>query len=210
MKRIKVSYLLLLCSLVGTLAACNNSKGTISNEKTPNITSEVNANENNSQEKPTERVKTEKEVENAQNRDTEVGLLTTKIDQNASLSEEQKTIIQYFDNDYFEVADYQFLQRYPQVFEGSQIHCVAQVSKILSATNEDYQALVFIFDSKSFGEYGALEPDYTIENYIIVNGKQQGLKRVIEGDVLQIYGRYSKLDTYTIDGTSFILPTFNL
>lgn len=217
MKKTKIMNLLTICSMVGMLSACNNSKEAINNIASPQTTSDMGVVLENSS---TESVEYNEEnkmtqynntVDMEDTMDKEIGLLTTKIDQNGELSDEQKMVIQYFDDDYFEVADYEFLQRYPQVFEGSQIHCVAEVVKILSATDEEYKALAMIFDFKSYGDgHGAIDPDYTNENYIVVKGKQQGIKRVIEGDVLQIYGRYVSIDSYNINGKDYMLPALNL
>ena len=127
--------------------------------------------------------KKEQKKESQEKRDHEVGLLTLKV-------------------------DYKFLQRYPQVFKGAQIHFVAEIKKIISSTDDDYQALAVIYDTVYDMDLEEEEKENT--NYVILNGKQQGMKRVIEGDFIQAYGRYRDVDSYTIDGAGYTVPTMDL
>ena len=47
------------------------------------------------------------------------------------LTDEQKEVLKYFDNDYFDIQDYDSLQRYPDVYKGAQISFGAYVKKII-------------------------------------------------------------------------------
>lgn len=203
MKCCRVIYVL---GLIGTIAflsvGCGGETKISSSNDSVNDQSQVTDEKNDSNNSILSFIDNEDST-----KDSSVGLLTTKINQGIELSEEQETVIQYFDNDYFSVAYYDYLQRYPQVFEGAQIHCVAQIARILSYSGDEYQALAFIFDMNS-GE--VFDEDYANDNYIVVNGKQKGIERVIEGDILQIYGRYTNVDSYEIDGSSFLIPTIDL
>ena len=203
MKRSKVIFILGLISTIAFLSVgCSNETNTDRSNNSINDHSQISSNE----EDFSDSVQSFLDNESPKT-DSSVGLLTTKINQGIELSEEQETVIQYFDNDYFSVAQYDYLQRYPQVFEGAQIHCVAQIDRVLSYSGDEYQALAFIFDMTS-GE--VFDEDYTNTNYIVVNGKQKGIERIIEGDILQIYGRYTSVDSYEIDGSSFLFPTIDL
>ena len=64
--------------------------------------------------------------------DTDTGLKSIKIDTaEMDLSDAQKKIIQYFDDDYLEVEEYEFLHRYPNLFTGVQVRVYGEVSKII-------------------------------------------------------------------------------
>ena len=97
------------------------------------------------------------------------------------LTEEQKEVLKYFDNDYFDIQDYDSLQRYPDVYKGAQISFGAYVKKIIKSTGD----------------------------YIVIKGKQTS-KRLIEGDAINVYGKYTSVDTYTVDGKSYTVPTVNV
>lgn len=153
----------------------------------------------------------EKKEKKTKGQDSEIGLSSMKMGQIDNLTPEQELIIQYFDNDYFSINDYEFMQRYPQIFKGAQIHTVGEITKIISATDEDYQALVSIFDVVSeIASYEYGDEEAYLKNQVVVNGKQPNGMRVIEGDIVQMYGRYVSIDDYTIDGVGYNVPTFNL
>lgn len=153
--------------------------------------------------------------------DMDLGLSSVKIDNTtANLTEEQKIVIQYFDNDYVSANDYEFLMRYPQIYENSQIKTHGKVSKIIKSDDKEYELVVWIGHSKQYYEYwenyrSGVDTTYNeyvqnnINNYIVIKGKQTET-RLIEGDWITIYGRYSSIDSYTIDGKSYTIPTINV
>lgn len=47
------------------------------------------------------------------------------------------------------------------------------------------------------------------DDYAVIKGKQTS-KRIIEGDRLNVYGSYKSIDTYTVDGKSYTVPTINV
>lgn len=49
----------------------------------------------------------------------------------------------------------------------------------------------------------------TKDNLIIIKGKQTDARLVI-GDEIVCYGRYTKIDTQSIDGISYTIPTVNV
>lgn len=207
MRKVK---LCLLCGAVALMTGCGNSA---SQEAEEGILKEsiAQVTEQESQSSQ-ETIEKKEKSQTSDELDDSLGLLTMKIDQADELEEQQKNIIKYFDNDYFEVMDYDYLQRFPQVFENAQIHAVMEIKKILSATDGEYQALAIIFDTMSeIAEFQGIEGEgYDNSKYVVVNGYQQGMMRVIEGDILQAYGRYSGVDSYTIDGIDYMVPTMNL
>lgn len=151
--------------------------------------------------------------------DDELGLASAKIDQLADLTDEQKTVLQYFDNDYLSIDNYEFMQRYPQVYEGAQITCSGTVKKIITSNSDEYQLLIWIGKTNDqFFYRGGLdltEKDYenylneNANNYVVIKGHQTST-RLIEGDNITLYGRYKSLDTYDVDGTSLTIPTVDV
>lgn len=200
--------LIVWCIIVMLLiTACGSAEKA---DKKVNQEDSYQAQENKSQ-STTLKNDTGKKEKVAKGQDIEIGLSSMKMGQIDDLTPEQELIIQYFDNDYFSVNDYEFMQRYPQIFKGAQIHTVGEITKIISATDEDYQALVSIFDIMSeIASYEQGDDEAYLKNQIVVNGKQPNGMRVIEGDIVQMYGRYVSIDDYTIDGVSYNVPTFNL
>ena len=149
--------------------------------------------------------------------DTELGLANVKINDDTDLSEEQKLVLQYFDEDYLLINDYEFMKRYPQIFEGAQIKTTGTVKKVLESTDTDYKILLWI--GKSEDEFGYRNFDYesydyaeyvadTSNNLVVVQGQHSNV-RLIEGDRIEVYGRYLSLDNYEIDGVSSVLPTID-
>ncbi len=127
--------------------------------------------------------------------------------QDLNLTDAQKEVIKYFDNNYFE-ASVEDMQRYPDVFKGAQVKITGKVVKVLQSTDTEFSALV---------REGGYHPDYddvvpyedsTVDPLFVVNG-QQTSKRVIENDAVTIYGRYVNVESYDIDGTSYSLPTIS-
>ena len=139
--------------------------------------------------------------------DREIGLYSKKIGQVENLTDDQKTIIQYFDNDYFSIDDYDFRQRYPQIFRGAQVTQMIEINKIIEASDTNYTALASVFDSAT---YMAEDEEAYLKNKIIVNGIQPKNMRVVEGDVIHMFGRYINIENQTIDGNSYNLPVIDL
>lgn len=133
--------------------------------------------------------------------DTDLGLMNIKINNNGvSLNETQKLLVQYFDTDYFR-APYNALQRYPQVYKGAQINFLGYVTKIIESTATEYTALVEYEAYKTYD--GFYMPT---EQYAVIKGAHNEA-RIMEGDTLYIYGKYSDVNTYTVDGKSYTVPT---
>lgn len=158
--------------------------------------------------------------------DMDLGLKFTKIDnKSANLTDEQKNIIEYFDYDYLDATNYEFLQRYPQVFKGTQVFTSGKVEKIISSNEDSYEILFWIGDSKEKYDYWDFRsnPDYDYmyanesynqyveqnkNNYVVIKGKQSDT-RLIVGDFVSVRGRYVDIQDYTIDGTNYNVPVIN-
>lgn len=132
--------------------------------------------------------------------DTELGLMNVKIHNNPGLNETEKLILQYFDTDYFR-APYSSLQRYPQVYKDAQINFLCYVTKIIENNTEEYTALV------EYEAYKNAEGFYwETGDYAVIKGTQSET-RIMEGDTLYLYGKYVDVNTYTVDGKSYTVPT---
>lgn len=133
--------------------------------------------------------------------DTALGLMNVKLrNEGVELGDIEKLIIQYFDTDYFR-APYNSLQRYPQVYKDAQINFLCYVTKIIESNSEEYTALV---------EYEAYENAegfyWETGDYAVIKGTQSET-RIMEGDTLYLYGKYVDVNTYTVDGKSYTVPT---
>lgn len=133
--------------------------------------------------------------------DTDLGLMNVKLrNEGVELSDIEKLIIQYFDTDYFR-APYSSLQRYPQVYKDAQINFLCHITKIIESNSEEYTALV------EYEAYKNAEGFYwETGDYAVIKGTQ-GETRIMEGDTLYLYGKYVDVNTYTVDGKSYTVPT---
>ncbi len=133
--------------------------------------------------------------------DTALGLMNVKLrNENVELGDIEKLIIQYFDTDYFR-APYSSLQRYPQVYKDAQINFLCYVTKIIESNSEEYTALV------EYEAYKNAEGFYwDTGDYAVIKGTQNET-RIMEGDTLYLYGKYVDVNTYTVDGKSYTVPT---
>lgn len=141
-------------------------------------------------------------------KDTDLGLKNIKIDTpEQELTESQKAVIEYFDNDYLDVPSYEFLRRYPNVFQDTQLTVWGTVKKVISLDSTNYKLALWlnVGSQDIAGEYA--EEMYGGQ-YIIVTGKT-GQSSFMEGDTLLAYGRYTGIETIDIDGTSYTVPTVN-
>ena len=62
------------------------------------------------------------------------GLLSVD-DKDSNLSERQKTVLQYFDDNYLSIDDYSYLKRYPDIFKQTKVSFEATVEKVLRISN---------------------------------------------------------------------------
>lgn len=137
--------------------------------------------------------------------DTGVGLKNIKIDTtDRELTDEQKAVISYFDNDYLYVGDYEFLRRYPNIFQNAQIELYGMVVKVLSMDNNNYKIVIWLNMDPAYAPY------YTPGEYIILNGKTNPASWFMEDDCLYANGRYTGIETVDIDGTSYTIPTMDV
>lgn len=134
-------------------------------------------------------------------KDNRLGLMSVKLrGDGVELNDTEKLIVQYFDTDYFR-APYSSLQRYPQVYKGAQINFLCYVTKIIESNDKEYTALV------EYEAYKTPEDFYNeTGNFAVIKGTQSET-RIMEGDSLYLYGKYVDVNTYTVDGKSYTVPT---
>lgn len=135
--------------------------------------------------------------------DTDIGLKNIKFDTaQGDISDTEKLIAEYFNNDYLFVNSIEALQRYNKIFDNSLIQSYVYVEKVISYEGDDYVLLVdMINNSEEF-----YWQDYlSSERQMIVRGTT-GDTRIIVGDILQINGRYLGVKSETVDGISLNVP----
>lgn len=126
-----------------------------------------------------------------------------------ALTDEQRTVLDYFDNDYFEYGtdyDCEDLQRYPTVFENSKISTQVGIIKVIKSTDEEFEALVQLGAGE--GPIPTMQEveDGTYKEVAVLKCNQLE-DRLIEGELATFYGRYGTVETYEIDGKSYSVPT---
>lgn len=137
------------------------------------------------------------------------------------LNEIQKDIVDYFDYNYFSFYS-KDLQRYPQIFNNSKIQTIGVVVKVLESSNDEFKVVVAqgggktmsgrsendsprIYD-EGLGSKSLEEIDTDI--LFVLKGNQLN-ERMLKGDVIQMYGRYEKVENFEIDGRTYDLPLVN-
>ena len=118
-------------------------------------------------------------------KDDNLGLMNIKIQDADDLSDIEKLLVQYFDTDYFANPAYNNLQRYPTIYENSQIYFQGVVSKIIESNNDSYTLLIEYGAHKTYDERKTLVPT---NMFAVIKGKQQ-TTRIIEGDQVVVYGK---------------------
>lgn len=136
--------------------------------------------------------------------DRDFGLKNVKIDSSdQNLTEEQKLVLQYFDDDYLFIPDYEFIRRYPDIFEDAQVTIRGSVSQVLYEDNENYELLLWCNVLSYDKEWLDLEGK---ENEMILLKGRIGNSRYIENDDIQVFGRYSGVQTIDVNGQSMVVP----
>ena len=140
--------------------------------------------------------------------DTSLGLRNVKIDMTeAELTESQKLVVRYFDKDYFDVGStyyYEFIRRYPQIFQGSQLKATGVIIKILNQNEESFEVIVSMGASKAYG-YNWEELQ---EGWVLLKGRTDE-QWFMEGDEILFRGRYIENQNISVDGISMMVPVIN-
>lgn len=195
-KRFKqISALCLTLVLIFTAGCSSNGENATSNSESTSTSSQATDTPNN-----TSQTVTIGDPEN----DTQVGLKNIKLDtKDRELTESEKAIITYFDNDYLMAYNYEFLRRYPNLFQDAQISVYGMVAKVISMDNESYKIVLWINTDPSMVDYA------TPGEYIVLNGKTNS-SWLMENDLILATGRYTGVETIDIDGTSYTIPVMDV
>lgn len=131
-------------------------------------------------------------------------------------NETQSTIIDYFDNNYFHDIAISDFQTYPQVFKGAKIEVNVIILKVLKSTDNEFEVLAV--QGGSLTADGGVYVGYDVDNrsisdwsersLMVIKGKQLN-KRLVKGDVINLFGRFNNVDNYSIDGKDYVLPVTN-
>lgn len=210
MSRLKLSLISVCLGAFIFLSSCGTTVDKPSFDLEQKQASNIVTSEEKS-EKASAKPDTLEKAESTPENDTDIGLNNIKIDsKEANLTDSQKAVIQYFDNDYLEIPNYEFLRRYPNVFQDSQVTIYGCVKKVISMDNDNYEVVIWLhvapygmaYDEEAYEEkYGG--------HYVILRGKTDPSSWYMENDVLMAYGRYSGIETIEIDGTSYTIPCVN-
>ena len=150
---------------------------------------------------------------------SEIGLKNIKLDSSLwKLTPEQELLVRYFDKDYF-YGQYYFIRKYPQLFDGMQVETNASIAKIISQDNESYELLAgwnwFYHEEWALGDtpyennsYECADIERVKEELVLVKGKTKN-QYFMEKENLSIRGRFSGVETVTVDGVSYTVPVLN-
>lgn len=208
----------LVCIIVVSLCGCTAQKSTFNNKKIVKENTAVQTEQpvmNESENVSVEEIVQEKN----DGTDTELGLRNIRIHDTDDLTEQQKKVAQYFNMNYMRLnGNYEFLQRYPDVFKGAEIKLNGTVKKVLSSDSKNYELLVWVgpnFETFYKCYADATEDFYndymekTKGNLIVIKGSQSEM-RFMEGDEIAIRGTYEDVKDYSVDGTSYHVPEISV
>lgn len=149
--------------------------------------------------------------------DHAVGLRTAKVsDYGSELSDEQKIVREYFDNDYFEVTEYEYMNRYPQIYQDAKVTMRLSIESEISYSQEETVLLGWLRQDEALFSYRGSNGDREYSNYLKTVADQYVLikiptqtidMRIVKGDWINVWGTYTGLETAEIEGESKILPT---
>ena len=121
-----------------------------------------------------------------------------------NLTDIQKDVINYFDNDYFWFSAKE-AQMYPQVFQNANVVTSVAVVKVLESTNDEFKILGVDCGQSMYNYYENSElEDIPTEQLLVISGKQLN-QRLITGEVLVVYGRYENVQNTEIDGKTYMV-----
>ena len=133
----------------------------------------------------------------------------SQIENTNRYTDSQKNIIEYYDNNYMNLFSYEFLIRYPDIFENMQVKFEAVVEKVVKTDKDSFILLV------SWNQtYNRLQEDKW-DSCIMLEGKIDDISvagsssngtRVVEGDRIYVYAEFLILENYTIDQNIYNIP----
>ncbi len=120
-----------------------------------------------------------------------------------NLTDIQKDVISYFDNDYFSFTARE-AQLYPQVFENANVSTMASVVKVLESTNEEFKVLaVDCGTGYNYYENTKIQ-DIPAEQLMVISGKQLN-QRLLPSFMFEAYGKYKGIKNIEVDGVNLLV-----
>lgn len=197
--------LILCCSLL--LTACNNEKS--ANNQVENSEISSSSSNENSELSSLENSEYTTDVgssEKHESTDNSIGVNSMQINAE-NLTEEQKMLIGYTDDNYFLLNQYELLQRYPDAFNDAQVVFTGQVTKIIKADDKSYEILVTLneyHDDTFFSQNEVCIKGNHSDNYSDITKNY----RIIEGDQIKCFGVSKGSQTVEVNGNSSYIPVF--
>lgn len=142
------------------------------------------------------------------NEDLKTSFANLKAD-DKKFNEIQSTIIDYFDYNYFTSIYFSELQSYPQIFKDAKIATDnVVVLKVLKSTDEEFE--VVAYEQGAYYGYDKLKVEELDEGRLMIIKGKQLESRLIKGSIIPVlYGRYTGVENFDIDGKSYVLPVIN-
>lgn len=122
-----------------------------------------------------------------------------------SLTDDQRAIALFFDEDYFFLETYEELVRYADMLKNINISSYCQVNTILSSDDETFEAVCQWAPNNEALWGGEVE----LTNPIIIKGKKPE-KMVMQGDNIALKGKLLGAETRNINGESKYLPVIEI
>lgn len=120
------------------------------------------------------------------------------------LDQTQYEVLKYFDNNYFYVNNCEDLQRYPKVYKGAQVRIDCWIKKIIKSTEDEFVCLGVIGAGGEGINEGDIS-DFEEKDFFVVKSKQLD-ERLIVDDEITVYGTYTDVNSFEIDGKTYTVP----
>ncbi len=208
--------LILCCSLL--LTACNNGKNVSSQTNNSEVSAPTSGTSENVESSSEENIVTSEQERNSETLsdtdssnqqtlvDNSIGLNSLHINDEA-LTDEQKLLIGYTDDNYFSLNHYELLQRYPYAFNNAQVVFTGQVTKVIKADDKSYEILA------TLNEYH--DDVFISQNEVCIRGNHADNYsdvtknyRIIEGDQIKCFGVSKGSQNVEVNGDSSYIPVF--
>jgi len=121
-----------------------------------------------------------------------------------NLTENQKKIASFFDEDYFQIYSYEEIVRYADMLKNINVNMYCQVNTILSSDNNTFEAVCqWAMSNEDLWE------NTKLDNPIIIKGNKPS-KMVVPKDNINVRGKLIGAETRKINGKSQYLPVIEI
>lgn len=190
-----ISILLIVVIIIGVLVLVKLNKN--------NAVSTISGDNNNIE----ENIQKDEKQSKVENNKTNASVVSFKQmdSNNSSLTDEQKKIAGFFDEDYFQIYSYEELVRYADMLKNINVNMYCQVNTILSSDNNTFEAVCqwAMANEDLWGGKAVLD------NPIIIKGNKPS-KMVVPEDNINIRGKLIGAETRDINGKSCYLPVIEV